>query len=124
MGVFAVRALLAIALVLAGSKANAGPYETARDEAYADAFVIAGIKGNTTPCAIIGTQVANIMVHRLNGKAMSEQMSEPNFEFFHFVIRDAYKQPFYQTPEVKKRLVRDFRERYEVECYVILGGAG
>lgn len=64
------------------------------------------------------------MVNRLNGAVMSEQMAEPNLEFFHYVIRDAYKQPFYRTLDMKKQLVRDFRERYEVECYDALGAAG
>lgn len=119
-----IRALIAIASVFSASTAWAGTYETERDKAYADAFVIANIKGNTTACAVIGTQVANIMVARLNGEAMSAQMAAPNLEFFHFVIRDAYKQPFYQSLGMKKGLVRDFRERYEVECYDTLGSAG
>ena len=117
-------AAFAALTILSASIASAKTYDAARDEAYADAFVIAGIKGNTTACAVIGIQVANVMVSRLNGIPMSEQMAEPNFEFFHFVIRDAYKQPFFRTPDMQKQLVRDFRERYEVECYDILGSAG
>lgn len=113
-----------IALVLSASPALAASYETERDRAYADAMVISGIRGDISPCAIIGTQTANVMVRRLNGEAMSEQMGEPNLPFIHFVIRDAYSQPFYQSLEGKKQLVRDFRERYELECYQILGSSG
>ncbi len=119
-----VKTICTAIICIAATGAMAGPYEASRDEAYADAFVIAGIKRNVSACAVIGTQVANIMVKRLNGQAMSEQMSEPNLEFFHFVIRDAYKQPFYRTREMQEQLVRDFRERYEVECYDVLGSSG
>ena len=55
---------------------------------------------------------------------MSSQMAEPNFPFFHFVIRDAYAQPYYVTGKMQAGLVREFRERYEVECYSILGFNG
>ena len=119
-----MRAIVTIAGIFLASTAVAGNYEDARDQAYSEAFTMAVIKGSSSACAEIGVQVANVMVSRLNGEAMSEQMSEPNFEFFHFVIRDAYKQPFFRTSEMKAQLVRDFRERYEVECYEVLGSAG
>jgi hypothetical protein len=115
---------LTIALALFASTAVADEYEAERERAYGDAVVISSIKGDKSPCAVIGVQVANVMVQRLNGEPMSKQMNEPNLAFFHFVIRDAYSQPFYQTTEMKKQLVRDFRERYELECYEILGFNG
>jgi hypothetical protein len=107
-----------------GLSAGAADYRDARDQAYLDAMVISTIRGDASACAVIGSQVSDIMVKRLNGQAMSGQMAEPNLAFFHFVIRDAYKQPFYQSVEMKKALVRDFRERYEVECYDVLGASG
>lgn len=116
--------VLVIALTMCANSATANEYENERERAYGDAVVIASIRGDTSPCAVIGLQTANIMVRRLNGEPMSEQMNEPNLAFFHFVIRDAYSQPFYRTVEVKKQLVRDFRERYELECYTILGSNG
>lgn len=107
----------------AATMSHAGEYENARDQAYSDAMVISVIK-NLSTCAIIGIQVEQIMLKRLNGTPMSTQMAEPNLTFFSFVIRDAYKQPFYETPKVQAQLVREFRERYEVECYDVLGSAG
>lgn len=104
--------------------ANAKDYDQARSEAYQDAMVISVIGKKLSPCAVIGSQVSEVMVKRLQGVAMSEQMAEPNFEFFHFVIRDAYTQPFFETSEMKERLVRDFREKYEVECFDVLGSEG
>lgn len=116
--------LIVIVAALFGTVAHAGEYEDARDSAYQDAMAIAVIKGGTSTCAIVGTQVSNIMVSRLNGTAMSAQMAEPNLPFFQYVIRDAYKQPFYRTEDMRKQLLRDFRERYESECYETLGSAG
>lgn len=115
-------ALIGFAILASG--VHAGTYEEARDQAYADAWVIAGIRGDTSPCGFIGMSVSSVMVRRLNGTPMSEQMSEPDFEFYRFVIRDAYNQAFYQTTEYQLQLVRDFRERYERECYHILEMAG
>lgn len=116
--------VLVIALIMCASAALAGDYEIEREKAYGDAMVISVIRGDISTCAIIGTQTANIMVRRLNGESMSAQMNEPNMAFFHYVIKDAYSQPFYQTVDMKKQLVRDFRERYELECYTILGANG
>lgn len=99
-------------------------YIKARDEAYSDATVRSVIKGNISACSIIGIEVSNIMVRRLNGEAMSVQMSEPNLPFYHFVIKDAYSQEFYRTDEMKMSLVREFREKYELECYGSLGSNG
>lgn len=116
--------IIAAILSLAAATAHAGQYEDARDEAYFDAMVISGIKKDVSPCAVIGSQVAQIMANRLQGEAMSVQMARPDFKFFGYVIRDAYKQPFYETAEAQGQLMRAFRERYEVECYDVLGERG
>ena len=118
-----MKVLIAV-LIGFGASAHADSYDSAREAAYSDALVIASIKGESSPCGIIGTQVANIMVRRLNGAAMSDQMNEPNLVFIRFVIRDAHQQPFYQSLDMKKQLVRDFRERYELECYNTLSSGG
>lgn len=120
-----MRFLAALAVVVSGGTALANPsYEDAREQAYADAMAIAHIKGGTSTCAVIGEQVKAIMLIRFSGMAMSEQLSEPNYPFFHYVIRDAYKQPFYSTRNMQAQAVRDFRERYENECYDALGFSG
>jgi hypothetical protein len=51
-------------------------------------------------------------------------MAEQNFEFYKIVVRDAYSRPFYQNVDMKRQLVRDFREHYERECYQVIGWKG
>jgi hypothetical protein len=115
--------VIAMIAALSATAAHAGPYEDARNEAYAQASVIAEQRDGST-CAIIGFQARTIMAIRLDGMSMSDQMGPSPDPFIFYLIRDAYSRPFYRTPDLRQQLLRDFREKYESECYGLLGIEG
>lgn len=119
----AARIALAGMLFLAPvAPAGAGGYEQARDEAYFDAMVRSGIRGDIGTCELIGLEAALIMKKRQSGVAMSSLMEgyEGMSMFGRFVIRDAYNQTAMRSERGKQESIVDFRNRYESECYSIV----
>lgn len=70
-------------------------------------------------CAEIGKLSETIMEKRQAGVSMAEMMAVAKGEakeLAQTLVIDAYDQPRYQTPDVQRRTIGDFRDKWYLVC--------
>ena len=69
-------------------------------------------------CAQLGQLAYNVMSHRQAGTTMSELMGMVEGDKLAIaLVRDAYNEPRFSTPEFKQKSMQDFRNDVEALCY-------